>query len=103
MTDFYFHVQTKLVVMLLDDECMTMWEDRDKHFDSIEVYRPIHDVVNDRTLLVEHDDFEEDFFLMDDDFFDDWQLYELDLDELKVYKLKKIISEIMEKQNQLKR
>lgn len=86
--NYFFHKETKLFCMVLDDELAVMWEDREEDIDFVKAYVPIHDIVNNRVLLVEHDDFYDDFFQVDEDFFNELELYALDLDDIQVKKLK---------------
>lgn len=101
-TDYYFHVETKLFCMILDDDVSVMWDDRNEDVDFINAYIPVHDFMNDRTLLVEHDDFHDDFFPVDDDFFNEIHLYDLGLDDLETKKLKLAFELAQESQNELK-
>lgn len=99
MMEYYYHSKNKKIYAKLDDELVTHWEDRDKSIDDVVAYVPVFDIVRMTNHIVEHDDFEEEFFHLYEGFFEEWELYALDLDELQVRKLKKFFDEIMEEHN----
>ncbi len=97
----FVHSKTKKIYARLDDDLVTHWEDRDKNIDDIVAYVPILDVVKIENYIVEYNDFEEEFFPLYEGFFEEWELYALDLDELQVRKLKKFFDEIGDEDKQV--
>lgn len=60
--EYYYHSKNKKIYAKLDDELVTHWEDRDKSIDDVVAYVPVFDIVRMTNHIVEHDDFEEEFF-----------------------------------------
>jgi hypothetical protein len=93
MSDYYFHEDTKKIYMLLDDEVCFMWEDREKDLFFADQFFPILDVVKQVIFIIDGDEFEDKFILIDTNNFDEIQdMY--GFDELTKQKIKKEMLQI---------
>lgn len=93
MDNHYYNKSVNSLFILLDDEFLTKWEDKNKDINLSPQFYGIYDILNKKSYIIDCDEFEDEFLLVDDANIEefsnnilDYSISELDLARIKKLK-----------------
>lgn len=94
---YYYNEEVNSLFLLLDEEFFTKWEDRNYDPHTVSQFYCVHDILNLDNYIIDCDTFEDDFILVDDDNLEEFSnnIFDYDIDELTLAKIKKQVKELM--------
>lgn len=99
MDNHYYNKSINSLFILLDEEFLTKWEDRNKDINLSSQFYGIYDILNKESYIIDCDEFEDEFLLVDDDNIEEFSNNILDysISELDLARIKKLKREAQNK------
>lgn len=96
---YYYNKEINSLFLLLDEEFFTKWEDRNYDPHVVSQFYCVHDILNLDNYIIDCDNFEDDFILVDSENLEEFSnnIFDYDIDELTLAKIKKQVKELIVK------